>query len=68
VKVVFSTIVGPRAQIFLDLFRRAAAYVDKISRHGFVAMHESADGTELPIRNVRSSVDIGGKAENICSM
>ena len=28
----------------------------------------SANGTKLPIRNVRSSVAIRGKADNICSV
>ena len=32
----------------------------------FAAARMVANGTELPIRNVRSSVAIGGKADNIC--
>jgi hypothetical protein len=28
----------------------------------------AAEGTELPIRNVRASVAIGGKADDICSL
>jgi hypothetical protein len=33
----------------------------------FAAVHESGIGTKLPIRNVRSPVANGGKADNICS-
>jgi len=34
----------------------------------FAALRSVAFGTELPIRNVRSSVAIRGKADKICSM
>jgi hypothetical protein len=30
------------------------------------AVHESVPGTKLPIRNVRSPVANGGKADNVC--
>jgi hypothetical protein len=33
----------------------------------FVALHESGVGTKRPIRDVRSPVANGGKADEICS-
>jgi hypothetical protein len=35
---------------------------------GNAEMRESGCGTELPIRDVRASVAIGGKADDICSL